>query len=215
MKTSSRRYARSAVRVLPAAMRPRAAHSCPLKVEHSPLLYRVPQQLRYVTVEIGGGNPGATGVLWQVAQQTSLRNVTILAGAGGHKVVGSSSLALNRRLHLSLHPLCLRGTMSSSRLTTLALHRRPLLPLAGGAAVGLDMAFPDYVHWNGRGGVPAAYNLGGGGVVTDVAVVGGGTGIRTAASQVRVVVWLNAVMRSCHASKRCAAAGAGAPSCRV
>lgn len=46
---------------------------------------RVPfAQVRYFTIEIGAGNPGATAVLWQVAQQTALRNVTILAGARGN-----------------------------------------------------------------------------------------------------------------------------------
>lgn len=70
-----------------------------------------------------------------------------------------------------LCPLC--PTSSASRFTS------------GDAAVGLDMASTEYVHWNGRGGVPASYNLGGGGVVTDVTVTGGRAGIRTAASQVR------------------------------
>ena len=56
---------------------------------------------------------------------------------------------------------------------------------AGSAAVGLDMASAEYVHWDGLGGTPAGYNLGGGGVVADVVVVGGRAGVRTAATQVR------------------------------
>ena len=64
------------------------------------------------------------------------------------------------------------------------LSLRPHALISGDAAVGLDMASTEYVHWNGRGGVPASYSLGGGGVVTDVTVIGGRAGIRTAASQV-------------------------------
>lgn len=114
--------------------------------------------MRYLTVEIGDGNPGATAVLWQVAQQTALRNVTILAGAGPTS---------HRRMHLCPF-ICPTAAAA-----------------AGSAAVGLDMASAEYVHWDGLGGTPAGYNLGGGGVVADVVVVGGRAGVRTAATQVR------------------------------
>ena len=37
--------------------------------------------IAYVRIAIEDDNPGATGILWQVAQQTVIRNVTIDAGS--------------------------------------------------------------------------------------------------------------------------------------
>ena len=85
-------------------------------------------QMHHVRIRIAAGNPGAVAVTWNVAQQTSIRDVVIDAGD---------------------------------------------------AAVGLDVgAGRDYQHW-----ADGSYSLGGGGVVEDVAVRGGGVGMRIAAAQ--------------------------------
>jgi hypothetical protein len=39
-------------------------------------------QLHYLNIKISPGNSGATGVIWRVAQQTSIRNLTIDAKEG-------------------------------------------------------------------------------------------------------------------------------------
>ena len=38
-------------------------------------------QMHHFTIEIGAGNPGAVGIMWNVAQQTSLRDVTLTCAA--------------------------------------------------------------------------------------------------------------------------------------
>ena len=37
-------------------------------------------QIQHLRIEIGSGNEAATGILWGVAQQTSIRDVTVEAG---------------------------------------------------------------------------------------------------------------------------------------
>jgi hypothetical protein len=39
-------------------------------------------EVRHVRVEVGPGNPGAVGLVWNVAQQTTIRDVSIDAGSG-------------------------------------------------------------------------------------------------------------------------------------
>ena len=84
--------------------------------------------MHHLRIRIAAGNPGAVAVTWNVAQQTSIRDLVIDAGD---------------------------------------------------AAVGLDVgAGRDYEHW-----ADGSYNLGGGGIIEDVAVRGGGVGMRIAAAQ--------------------------------
>jgi hypothetical protein len=52
-------------------------------------------EIRNVNIEIQEGNPGASGLMWNVAQQTSIRNVTIdlsKSGSVGLDVGGGSDL---------------------------------------------------------------------------------------------------------------------------
>ena len=60
-------------------------------------------EIRNVNIEIEEGNPGASGLMWNVAQQTSIRNVTIdlsKSGFVGLDVGGDSDLLAVHQYHM-------------------------------------------------------------------------------------------------------------------
>lgn len=110
--------------------------------------------MRDLLIVVGPGNGGAVGILWDVAQQTSIRNVTVDLRLSGSIGIDEGGVG------------CEWGRLEKDALPRSIVHRRYALPL--------DAELPD----------GQSTGAGGGGTIEDVTILGGAYGLRIDASQV-------------------------------